>query len=176
MKTVYLKQPVLVTRELGSNLRERLDSVLSEEDTRVLVVDFSAVDILDFSSADEAVGKVCNRLVAGEYGDKYLVVKGLKPHCQENLEVALRQRQLVVPCCQDRGYSVIGDLKPHLQEVLDLVLCCGSVTARRVARQLIIAGNTASNRLYELFRLRLVTRWQEPLASGGSQFVYSTII
>src|ERR687891_2603784 len=87
----------LVTRETGRMMRESIEARLEREpEGTVVALDFSHVGIIDFSCADEVIGKLMARLQGLEYGDKYVILHGLTPTHEENIAVALERKKLAV--------------------------------------------------------------------------------
>ncbi|MBU4257676.1 STAS-like domain-containing protein, partial [Patescibacteria group bacterium] len=83
----------LVTRNSGQVIRERIEKdIAKEKDGEVIALDFSKIEIIDYSCADEIVAKLISRLQSGEYGDKYIVLSGLNENQKENIEVALERK------------------------------------------------------------------------------------
>lgn len=168
---------ILATRKKGENVREVLTRwVQAVPCDSVLEIEFSGVTVLDYSFADETIGKLLSRLVSGELGEKYVVLCGVKSDLKENIDVALKQRNLAVMSILDDGWKCMGVVKPHLLEALELVNANGYMTARVLSEHLQIALNTSSNRLGDLFRLRLISRKEDTIASGGRQFIYRSLL
>jgi hypothetical protein len=93
----------LVTRETGVVIREKLERELTvDTDPTVTFLDFSGVGVVDYSCADEVIAKLISRLLSGEYGDKFIVLKGLSSNQMENIEVALERKKLAIFSLQDR--------------------------------------------------------------------------
>lgn len=87
----------LVTRASGEAVRGKVEGYIAGlPGQAVLVVDFSAVGIMDFSCGDELVAKLVSRLIAGEYGDRYLVLGNVSAEHRENIQVALERKELAV--------------------------------------------------------------------------------
>jgi hypothetical protein len=169
--------PILVTRKKGETVREILTRrILMAPCDCILRIDFSDVTVLDYSFSDEAVGKLISRLVSGELGEKYVVLCGLKDDLRENIDVALKQRNLAVISIFNDEWECIGIVKPHLFEVLKLINTDGYMTARELSEHLRIALNTSSNRLGDLFKLKLISRKETVIVNGGRQFVYKSLL
>ena len=67
--------------------------------------------MVDYSCADEVIAKLISRLLSGEYGDKFIVLKGLSSNQMENIEVALERKKLSVLSVKEAGgWHVIGFL------------------------------------------------------------------
>ncbi len=121
----------LVTRDTGKRMREALEERLQAEPEEVVaILDFKAVGILDYSCADEIVAKLISRLNAGEYGIRYLIVRGLNSTQRENIEVALERKHLAALFLHDdKSWEILGVLNNYLKETLNEVMREGRITA-----------------------------------------------
>ena len=80
-------------RTRGTRIREGIEKILREGNGALLVIlDFSRIGSIDFSWADEVVAKMVSRLWSGEYGEKFLLLKGLNASQVENISVALERK------------------------------------------------------------------------------------
>ncbi|MFQ5841257.1 MAG: hypothetical protein ACE5I8_02370 [Thermodesulfobacteriota bacterium] len=167
----------LVTRETGVVIRERLErELIADIDPTVAFLDFSGVGVVDYSCADEVIAKLISRLLSGEYGDKFIVLKGLSSNQMENIEVALERKKLAVLSLQEAGGSqVIGFLNNYLRKTLVSVMEKASITLRQLADEGGIGLNTGGTRLLNLYKKRLIWRSEEVSKEGGRQFVYKSL-
>lgn len=158
----------LVTRQSGQVIRERIErDIAKEKDGEVIALDFSKIGIIDYSCADEIVAKLISRLVSGEYGDKYIVLKGLNENQKENIEVALERKDLAVMAeMKDGRRTIIGALHNYLQETLSLIFSKGKTTAGELSEELNVPANTSGTRLLNLYKKRLVRRIAESRTDG----------
>ena len=175
----------LVTRQSGQAIRERIErDIAKEKDGEVIALDFSKIGIIDYSCADEIVAKLISRLVSGEYGDRYIVLKGLNENQKENIEVALERKDLAVMAevrrqrtevrsqkTEDRSQNIevkilLGSLNNYLHETLDLILHKGKITAGELSEELNLPANTSGTRLLNLYKKKLVRRITESRAEG----------
>ncbi len=175
----------LVTRQSGQVIRERIErDIAKEKDGEVVALDFSKIGIIDYSCADEIVAKLISRLVSGEYGDKYIVLKGLNENQKENIEVALERKDLAVMAeiirekTEDRRQMaevkvLLGSLNNYLLETLNLILRKGKITASELSGELNLPANTSGTRLLNLYKKRLVKRHSEK--EGGGVWVYERL-
>jgi hypothetical protein len=168
----------LVTRETGKRMREALEERLQTESSgEVIILDFKAVGILDYSCADEIVAKLISRLNAGEYGERYLLLRGLNPTQKENIEVALERKHLAALFLnEEKKWEVLGVLNNYLKETLNEEMTKGTITARDLADTEDLEINTSSTRLANLHKIQLVQRREEVLNEGGRQFVYESLL
>ncbi|MCL4536661.1 MAG: STAS-like domain-containing protein [Nitrospirae bacterium] len=158
----------LVTRQSGQAIRERIEQdIADEKDGEVIALDFSKIGVIDYSCADEIVAKLISRLVSGEYGDKYIVLKGLNENQKENIEVALERKDLAVMAeMKDGRRTIIGTLHNYLQETINLIFSKGKITAGELSDELNLPANTSGTRLLNLYKKKLVRRITESRTEG----------
>lgn len=164
----------LVTRETGRAVRgvitRELEGLAAGE---VLTLDFTGVGIVDFSCADECLAKLVTRLIAGEFGERYLLLTGLGESQRENVQVALERKRLPALLVNADGtWDCLGTVTPHLRETLRLVTARVRISARELAKLLGLELTTSSTRLGALHRQRLVRRRERTIDEGGREFIY----
>lgn len=167
----------LVTRPSGQAIRERIEKdITKEEDGEVIALDFSKIGIIDYSCADEIVAKLLSRLLSGEYGERYIVLKGLSDNQKENIEVALERKDLAVMAqLKDGKQTLIGSLHNYLQETLNLILKKSKLTANELSNALNLPANTSGTRLLNLYKKKLVKRVTES-RDEGRVWVYCQLL
>ncbi|MEI9476111.1 MAG: hypothetical protein WCO26_06010 [Deltaproteobacteria bacterium] len=191
-RTVFLKKVSdelfgNVTKELtgrsrGVRMRETIERVLKGETETLVVLDFSGIGPVDFSWADEAVAKIVSRLWSNEYGERYLVLKGLTASQVENIEVALERKKLAALTTGPGGWRIIGSLNNYLAHTLNQVMKKKQLTLKELSEAEGIGMNTSGTRLLNLYKKRLVFRVEGPegrskeLAYRGRQFVYRSLL
>lgn len=162
-------------REKGEAAYTILNDVLRHApDDEPLVVVFPPEQIMDASFADEAIIRLYEGLIAGRYGGRTLLLMGLTPDSQTNIDAAihLRNLKLAMMCIHSDGtWQVVGQLERSLRETLDILAKHRSLTAPALSETIGSAVNTASNRLKRLFDMRLVRR-EEEISERGLQYVY----
>jgi hypothetical protein len=169
-------------RSRGIRVREFIERVFREERNPLLVfLDFSGVGSIDFSWADEVVAKVISRLWSGEYGEKYLVLKGLNVSQAENISVALERKRLAAIVTGSEGWQIIGSLNNYLVHTLNQVMERRHLTLRELSEEEGIGMNTSGTRLLNLYKKRLVARMEGPSARKenshrGRQYVYQSLL
>jgi hypothetical protein len=166
----------LVTRSTGQEVRERIERDLEQApEGSVIGLDFSKVGVIDYSCSDEIVAKLLSRLLAGEYGDKYLVLTGMNDNQRENIEVALERKDLAILSETKEGTrAVLGNLNKYLRDTLGFIVERKKATARDLSEAAKIEANTSGTRLLNLYKKRLVRRVEE--ASGdGTLWAYEAL-
>jgi hypothetical protein len=169
-------------RSRGVRLRETLEKILREGDAQCLVLDFSGIGSIDFSWADEVVAKMVSRLWSEEYGEKFLVLKGLNPSQEENIGVALERKKLAALTTGPAGWRIIGSLNNYLIQTLKQVMSKRRLTMRELSEEEKIGMNTSGTRLLNLYKKRLVLRMEGAAeahgdaAHRGRQYVYQSLL
>jgi hypothetical protein len=168
----------MVTRDTGRQVRAEAAKLLSRADEgTVVTLDFKGTGVIDYSCADEFLAKLVTRLVAGEYGEKYLRLTNLSPSQRENIEVALERKRLpTILVNPDSTWRCLGVIKPYLRQTLDLVMARDGLSARELSSLLSLELNTSSTRLINLHHQRLVTRQERFMSEGGREFVYAGLL
>lgn len=170
----------LIGREEGVRLKEALCQQLDGlEPNTVLALDFSAIEFVDVSCADELVVKVLARLQAGEFPDRFLLLTGLKPQHRENVEAALAVGGKAVLVQSAREWLILGNLIHSYREALAVVNAQRTITARELFEAMGYETiNEASTKLSALYKLRLIARepYRRPVRGGGRQFRYLSLL
>ena len=81
----------LSTRQLGRHVREKLLSMIEQNDC--VVLDFTGVDIVSNSFADECIAKLLLEMSLSELKSR-TTFRGLNPIASESVLTALRRRHL----------------------------------------------------------------------------------
>ncbi|MCX7793307.1 MAG: STAS-like domain-containing protein [Thermodesulfovibrionales bacterium] len=158
----------LVTRNSGQTIRERIErDIVKEKDGEVIALDFSRIGIIDYSCADEIVAKLISRLLNNEYGERFIILKGLDDTQKENIEVALERKELSSIAIMRNGKEVlIGNLNNYLKETLHIINERGKCTAKELSKKLRLELNTAATRLLNLYKKKLIKRTGEQTTQG----------
>jgi hypothetical protein len=166
-------------REAGARLRRQIVQHMQEHGwDRIYYLDFSEVEFLDFSGADELVRGLLEEVVAAEGGTRRVVLQGMSMSVQENIAAVLEARKSVSLVDDGRGgVETLGSLSQPLRETLDLVIRNRRATARDVADHFKVAINTASNRLATLAELGLIARaGKRPVSGGGEENLFESLV
>jgi hypothetical protein len=169
-------------RARGARVRAFLERMLRGEGGAPLVLlDFSGVGPIDFSWADEVAAKMISRLWSGEYGEKYLVFKGLNASQMENISVALERKRLAALVTGAEGWRIVGSLNNYLAHTLNTIMTKRHLTLRQLSEAEGIGMNTSGTRLLNLYKKRLVVRGEgtsgkKETSHRGRQFVYQSLL
>jgi hypothetical protein len=169
-------------RSRGIKIREAVERTLREtKEPFLLVLDFGGSGPIDFSWADETVAKLISRLWGGEYGEKFLLLRGLNGSQLENVGVALERKRLAVLVTGPRGWRIVGSLNNYLARTLNRIMKKRRLTLRELSEEEEIGMNTSGTRLLNLYKKRLVARI-DGVGAGkeevhrGRQFVYQSLL
>ena len=88
----------LVTRPTGVAVRREIENYLSQQETpRLMVIDFSEVGLLDFSCADEVIGKLLVATQNAATGaETYFIVRGVRSDHLDAIESAIKRYELAL--------------------------------------------------------------------------------
>jgi hypothetical protein len=98
-ETVATPYRHLVTRPTGAAIRGRIQAVLAASECLTALLDFSGIELLDFSCADEVVAKLL--LAAEDRDGRFLVLCGLREDQHEAIEHVLTHHHLAVTALRD---------------------------------------------------------------------------
>ena len=167
----------LVTRQVGKIILSRLEEKMNEiPEGGVVVFDFSDIGAIDYSCADEIFARLIQRLKQNEYGEKFVVFKDLSPHHKENIHIVLEKKDLAVLVKEKSGWGILGALDNYLFQTLKTIMQKGCISSSSLSDRLDLALNTASMRLSNLSKLRLVKKRGAINKVGKRYFIYESIL
>ena len=151
----------LVTRPTGRAVRTSIEAELAGvTGVNVVVLDFSAVRLIDCSCADEIVAK----LVAGSLrpdspaGETFFLIRGLADHHVEQIEEVLRRQRLALVAVTDGALRLLGWASDGARAAFERLVGLGSAAAAELATELACSADEAEAVLDELVGRRLVVR------------------
>jgi hypothetical protein len=158
----------LVTRSTGAAVRGRIEAALRDSGSHTAVLDFSEVDCLDFSCADEIVAKL---LLASAEPGRVVVLRGLHDDLRDAIEHVLNHHKLACAAWLPGGEAALLGWASEDSRTAFTALRRqpkpGAATAVELAAQLGWQAKRAEYALADLERHRLVRRSDtgfEPLA------------
>ena len=130
------------------------------EEPSLTVIDFSRVGLLDFSCADEVVGKLLDGVRRQVIvTDAYVLVRGVRDDHLEAIEAVMQRYDMAVIVEGEGGaWHVVGPLDDSMRRVLDAVHRCGRLVPSEIASQVEQPASTVSQSLDGLLERRLVMR------------------
>lgn len=174
-----IDQEMLSGRTEGTRIREDIIKKLESEVVDIILpLDFNKVKFIDFSFADEMLGRLLRRIMSGDLGDKFVVLEGLSDSLRENLCVALKERELVCVFVKPNSeVEILGKLSEELKNTYFAAVKKGKITTRDIFEiDKMDNVSAASNRLTRLKEMGLLTKAKdEVVIGGGRQYVYEPI-
>jgi hypothetical protein len=95
----------LVTRPTGAAIRNRIQETMAGSDCLTALLDFSDIELLDFSCAEEIVAKLL--LAQASHRPRFVVLRGLREDQHDAIEQVLTHHHLAVA-------ALIADAEPML--------------------------------------------------------------
>lgn len=151
----------LVTRPTGATVRKAIEDALADQaEPNMTVIDFSRVTLLDFSCADEIVGKLLDAYQGAKTRPRtYFLIRGAHGAHLEAIETVLERYDVAVIVQDDTGsMSLIGRLDDGARRVWQLVRERGAVVVQQVEQELGTTLAQCTAALDELSLRRLVVR------------------
>ena len=166
------------TREEGREAQKEIVQIIEEmPENERLILNLDGVKVFSGSFADEAVTTPYQRLISGEYGEKYMLLECKNKEILDDLEAKLEKRKLAMLAHnQDSSWYVVGKLKKHLQETLEEVIENKEITANDLANKLGITLTNCNNRLSTLHKMGLIKREKVNNPVGGIFYIYKSLI
>lgn len=171
-------QGILSGRPKGAELLEAIMMHMGQApEHSVTPLDFSNINFMDVSCADEMLNKLIMRIRSGELEGRYLTVHGTNASLRETIEAVLQLRDLAALAIEDGEAVLLGQLKRPMHEALEVLLRYKSITSAEMASVLKKNVNIVCNRLNALQRMGLVCRLRDgSVAGGGRQYYYVSIL
>ncbi len=155
-ETVATPYRNLVTRPTGAAVRSRIEQALARSDCHTAFLDFSDIELLDLSCADEIVAKLL--LGAEEERPRYFVLVNVSDCHQDAIDHVLESHRLTVIAVLDHSVTpcILGWRTPDLTAAFGTVVSLGPGDAGRVADALGWTIERAADALQSLALRRLV--------------------
>lgn len=152
-------RPDLVTRPTGRAVRTSIELELANLTGRtVVVLDFSAVRLVDCSCADEIVAKLIQGSLAGEDAplDAFFLIRGLHEDLLDELEEVLRRQRLALVAETNGSIRLIGDVAEQARIAFQRLAARGRAAAEDLAEELAWPLESVRATLDELTLRRVV--------------------
>jgi hypothetical protein len=155
-ETVVTPYSNLVTRPTGAAVRGRIERAMEESDCLTALLDFSEVELLDLSCADEIVAKLL--LLSAPRARRYVVLWGLREDQIEAIDHVLNHQQLAVAArfAGADSLDLLGAADADARRAFACVSAAGPVRADAVAAALQWSPAHAGRVLAWLAETRLV--------------------
>ncbi len=147
----------LITRPTGAAVRNRIEAALAESDCVTALLDFSDIELLDFSCADEVVAKLL--LTDTDRGGCVLVLVGLREDQHEAIEQVLIHHGLAVVAVSAGGDAMpelVGWASADARDAFGCICDRGALSSSELARVLGWIESRGCAAMQELLVRRLV--------------------
>ena len=150
-------------------MRQRIESALATSVATVAFLDFSQLDLIDFSCADEVVAK----LLLGQMGtaartrESYFVVRILSDVHLDAIESVLERYGLALVVEFDGEVRLVGDASDGERRAWDALRGMQRAAPTAIAHAIGEDLVTASQWLHTLHERRLVMRFEDEYVSLG---------
>ena len=147
----------LITRPTGAAVRDRIEATLAGSDCATALLDFSDIELLDFSCADEVVAKL---LLADSDRGRVVVLQGLSHDQYEAIEQVLNHHGLAVIAVSSGDGSgmpqLIGWVSADARQAFRCLCELGALRATQLAHALAWTEARCRETLRTLLARRLV--------------------
>ena len=154
-ETVAAPYRNLVTRPTGAAVRTRIEAALAASNCLTALLDFSGIELLDLSCADEIVAKL---LLADADGSlPHLVLQGLREDQHEAIDHVLTHHRLIAAVLPGNGGPrLLGCASTDARAAFTCLCDRGTVTAPELAAALGWPEERGRDALEDLGRHRLL--------------------
>ena len=160
----------LVTRSTGAAVRTEIENLLSDlHDPTLTIIDFSHVNLLDFSCADEVVAKLLLRYGTAEPPlEVYFVVRGVRDAHLDAIESVLERYGLaLVVQCEGAEPQLVGRVEDGERRAWQTLSRLRRAGAIEIADEMGEEHGRATETLDGLVQRRLVMRLDEHYVALG---------
>jgi hypothetical protein len=159
----------LVTRPTGAAVRTAIERQVVEIGAPVVTtIDFSQVNLLDFSCADEIVAKLLLRYTSEDGPRGYVTFRGIHEGHIDPIETVLERHGLALVSWHEGEAELFGYVDDDERAHWEVVRERGPVDADLVASVLAVPSSYATECLSRLDRRRLVMCREDGYAIPGA--------
>lgn len=155
----------LVTRPTGRAVRSHIELLLKDAERSLTVIDFSHVQMIDFSCADEVIAKLLLSQTEGR--ESYFLVRGMTDDHWHAIEQVLEHHGLAIVVERADGVDLLGVLDDTESRAWRALRQRGRASARQVAADLDEPEAPVLSALERMWRRRLIVRRDEHFHSVG---------
>jgi STAS-like domain of unknown function (DUF4325) len=162
----------LATRDKGRDLRMELEDQVSRVPADRVVIDFSGVEAMTISFADEFVGRFYVSLASGDSAAPLVLLAGLNEDNLATVSICLERRDLAAAAVVDHQPVLVG-APDYLAKTYEQAVSLGTFSALDLASRLGLSAQNMNNRLKRLVDAAAVRRRRVTSGRGGKEFAYS---
>ena len=159
----------LVTRPTGAAVRTAIERQVVDIGAPVVTtIDFSQVNLLDFSCADEIVAKLLLRYADADGPSGYLLFRGIHGGHLDPIETVLERHELALIAWHEGFAELFGCVSDDERWVWELVRDEGPVSVRDAAVMLEASSEEVDGLLARLARRRLLMLLEDGFVVPGT--------
>ncbi|WP_162788527.1 STAS-like domain-containing protein [Amycolatopsis albispora] len=164
----------LATRSTAKLARESLEHEASTapHDAEI-IIDFTGVDAMTISFADEFLGKFYVAVATGDVAVSAVLLRGLNEETLETMQICLDRRELMAATVDGDEIHLIA-APEHLDETYRHAVALRRFRAGELSERLGVTLQNVNNRLKRLVSSGTLKREKSiPSNRGGKEFVYT---
>jgi hypothetical protein len=164
----------LATRSAARTVRDSLEERISSAPAiEVLIIDFSGVEAMTISFADEFVGRFYSFLAAGDVRPVSVLLSDLNEETSEAIAICLERRELAAAALNDDEKILLG-APEYLAETYRQARQLRRFKASDLASAMGITAQNANNRLKRLVAAGAIRKDRVTSPDrGGKEFSYT---
>ncbi len=159
----------LATRSKGRTIREDLEDRISRQRPDTVLIDFTGVEAMTISFADEFLGRFYAAL---DTGAPAILLLGLNDENIATVSICLQRRDLSAAAIIDRQHVLLG-APEYLSETYRHASNLGTFSALDLSNELNISPQNMNNRLKRLVAVGAIQRHRVTAGHGGKEFAYT---
>jgi hypothetical protein len=162
----------LATRSKGRDIRGELEDQISRDHPEEVVIDFTSVEAMTISFADEFLGRFYASLASRDGSAWLILLAGLNEDNFATVSICLERRDLAAAVIVDHQPVLVG-APDYLAETYQQAVSLGTFSALDLADLLGISAQNTNNRLKRLVEAAAICRRRIASARGGKEFTYT---
>ena len=162
----------LATRSKGREIRGELEDRISREHPDEVVIDFTGVEAMTISFADEFTGRFYTSLASGDTLAPLVLLTGLNEDNLATVSICLERRDLAAAAIIAHQPVLVG-APDYLAETYKQAVSLGTFSALDLASRLGISAQNMNNRLKRLVDVAAICRRRIASGRGGKEFTYT---
>ena len=164
----------LATRDRGRACRTSMEKTIrSAPSAHGLVIDFTGIEAMTISFADEFIGKFYAELASAADATMLVRLRGLGDETEETIRVCLERRDQISVVESGRGVVLLAAAS-HLVDTYERARSLAEFSALDLADALDVTAQNINNRLRRLVAAGALLRRRLPSGHGGKEFSYRT--
>jgi hypothetical protein len=162
----------LATRKKGQELRGLLEDQISRMPVDEVVIDFSGIEAMTISFADEFVGRFYAAPASDTDAAPIVLLSGLNEENLTTVSICLERRDLAAAALIDQQLVLVG-APDYLTETYEQAVSLGTFSAVDLAGRLGLTAQNMNNRLKRLVAAAAIRRRRGASSRGGKEFTYT---